>query len=54
MGTMSTRKPGGVPSMGWHRVGHDGSDLAAAAYLLVEIAYLFSAPGAESTELYQL
>ena len=23
--------PGGLPSMGSHRVGHDGSDLAAAA-----------------------
>ena len=26
-----TREPGGLPSMGLHRVGHDGSDLAAAA-----------------------
>ena len=25
-----TAKPGGLPSMGSHRVGHDGSDLAAA------------------------
>ena len=24
-------KPGGLPSMGWHRVGHDWSDLAPAA-----------------------
>ena len=24
-------KAGGLPSMGSHRVGHDGSDLAAAA-----------------------
>ena len=24
-------EPGGLPSMGWHRVGHDWSDLAAAA-----------------------
>ena len=24
-------KPGGLPSMGLHRVGHDSSDLAAAA-----------------------
>ena len=24
-------EPGGVPSMGSHRVGHDSSDLAAAA-----------------------
>ena len=26
-------EPGGLPSMGSHRVGHDWSDLAAAAYL---------------------
>ena len=26
-----TGDPGGLPSMGWHRVGHDWSDLAAAA-----------------------
>ena len=26
-----TREPGGLPSMGSHRVGHDWSDLAAAA-----------------------
>ena len=25
-----TGEPGGLPSMGLHRVGHDGSDLAAA------------------------
>ena len=25
-----TEEPGGLPSMGSHRVGHDGSDLAAA------------------------
>ena len=24
-------EPGGLPSMGLHRVGHDSSDLAAAA-----------------------
>ena len=32
-----TGEPGGLPSMGSHRVGHDGSDLAAAAakYLLL-------------------
>ena len=28
-----TGKPGGLPSMGSHRVGHDSSDLAAAAAL---------------------
>ena len=26
-----TEEPGGLPSMGSHRVGHDWSDLAAAA-----------------------
>ena len=26
-----TREPGGLPSMGSHRVGHDRNDLAAAA-----------------------
>ena len=28
-----TGEPGGLPSMGSHRVGHDWSDLAAAAYI---------------------
>ena len=28
-----TGKPGGLPSMGSHRVGHDWSDLAAASYI---------------------
>ena len=27
-----TGEPGGLPSMGSHRVGHDWSDLAAAVY----------------------
>ena len=27
-------KPRGLPSMGSHRVGHDGSDLAAAAAIM--------------------
>ena len=31
-----TGEPGGLPSLGSHRVGHDGSDLAAAAGLGVE------------------
>ena len=26
-----TEEPGGLPSVGLHRVGHDGRDLAAAA-----------------------
>ena len=29
-------EPGGLPSMGSHRVGHDGSDLAAAVAGLPE------------------
>ena len=33
-----TGEPGGLPSMGSHRVGHDWSDLAAAAAVL----YLFN------------
>ena len=28
-----TGEPGGLPSMGSHRVGHDWSDLAAAVYV---------------------
>ena len=28
-------EPGGLPSMGSHRVGHDWSDLAAAAIVLI-------------------
>ena len=30
-------EPGGLPSMGSHRVGHDLSDLAAAAAVLLKI-----------------
>ena len=30
-GTPGTAEPGGLPSMGLHRVGHNGSDLAPAA-----------------------
>ena len=32
-----TGEPGGLPSMGSHRVGHDWSDLAAAAFLMLAI-----------------
>ena len=31
-----TAEPGGLPSMGSHRVGHDSSDLAAAAAAVLE------------------
>ena len=34
-----TGEPGGLPSMGLHRVGHDWSDLAAAVSIL--IIYIF-------------
>ena len=30
-----TGEPGGLPSMGSHRLGHDWSDLAAAAAIIV-------------------
>ena len=43
-----TGEPGGLPSMGSHRVGHDCSDLAAAAaatYLLVLFSLLCSLTG---------
>ena len=33
-------EPGGLPSMGSHRVGHDWSDLAAAAYLMIQFKNL--------------
>ena len=33
-------EPGGLPSMGSHRVGHDWSDLAAAAAAHLEVALL--------------
>ena len=34
-----TGEPGGLPSMGSHRVGHDWSDLAAASFLLQYFQY---------------
>ena len=34
-------EPGGLPSMGSHRVGYDWSDLAAAASLHVPIGHLY-------------
>ena len=35
---LGTGEPGGLPSMGSHRVGHDWSDLAAAAAAAVSPA----------------
>ena len=37
-----TGEPGGLPSMGSHRVGHDWSDLAAAAFWLPSLLCLLS------------
>ena len=36
-----TGEPGGLPSMGSHRVGHDWSDLAAAVYIYISFIKLF-------------
>ena len=35
-------EPGGLPSMGSHRVGHDRSDLAARSYLVSHILHDFT------------
>ena len=40
--TPGTGEPGGLPSMGWHRVRHNWSDLAAAADIH---SYFFSVTG---------
>ena len=40
-----TGEPGGLPSMGSHRVGHDWTDLAAAAALLWRMRHLAAAGG---------
>ena len=34
--SQGTGEPGGLPSMGLHRVGHDWPDLAAAAAVVVD------------------
>ena len=34
-----TVEPGGLPSMGLHRVGHDWSDLAAAAAIKPQLIF---------------
>ena len=44
-----TGAPGGLPSMGLHRVGHDWSDLAAAAGLS---NIVYSVPASIFTEKY--
>ena len=37
-----TGEPGGLPSMGSHRVGHDWSDLAAAAVVMILVFWMLS------------
>ena len=39
-----TGEPGGLPSMGSHRVGHDWSNLAAAAILLAQTYFILYFP----------
>ena len=40
-----TREPDGLPSMGSHRVGHDWSDLAAAAATLLRFTFMLYESG---------
>ena len=47
---LGTVEPGGLPSMGSHRVGHDWSDLAAAA---VQLLVCFIGSGCEAGSLRQ-
>ena len=42
--SQGTAEPGGLPSMGSHRVGHDWSDLAAAADVFLELSCFFDDP----------
>ena len=53
--TPGTGEPGGLPSMGSHRVGHDGSDLAAALNNMRDLSSLTRdrthAPAAEGQSL---
>ena len=44
-----TGKPGGLPSMGPHRVGHDWSDLAAAAAKCQALSMLYAGKLRKST-----
>ena len=39
-----TGKPGGLPSMGSHRVGHDSSDLATAAAAAAAVFHCIFVP----------
>ena len=48
-----TKEPGGLPSIGSHRVGHDCSDLAAAAVKLwaSEVALVVKTPPANTGDI---
>ena len=46
-----TEEPGGLPSMGSHRVGHDWSDLAAAAWCVLLILMLYTSRDIVNTVL---
>ena len=43
-----TEEPGGLPSMGSHRVGHDWSDLAAVAAAVLPVTTLGDSPKSRS------
>ena len=47
-----TGEPGGLPSMGFHRVGHNWSDLAAAAAVLIPILFNDFGSEVEKFEVY--
>ena len=40
-----TGEPGGLPSMGSHRVGHDWRDSAAVAFFIVQLSHTFMTTG---------
>ena len=52
--TPGTGEPGGLQSMGSLRVGHDWSDLAAAAAIFSSMGGLFPFPWSQVSELWQL
>ena len=47
-----TGEPGGLPSMGSHRVGHDRSDLAAAAAAVTQLVK--NLPAMQETQVQSL
>ena len=49
-----TGEPGGLPSMGSHRVGHNWSDLAAAAFYCKHIQFILSLMGFPLNKIEQI